>query len=309
MTGHGLRAEIHDLGYQRYSGPRNPASRRWRVIMRYELAFAWQTWWRYKLSLALSVITTFTFGTIIYVMRSETISRLDITGHMMQLVDVLMFTAMRVYTYVAFVLSMTLTATIIANDARNGVLTFHFVRSTRPIDYVLGRFAGLCVLNGTIFAGPVLLALLRAGLVGTAAGVADRFVLVPELAALCALSTAAFAAVPLAFSALSRKQWAGFAVWAGWYVMGGQVTSVLSMVVAGWFGALDIGQCATQGTMRLLDVQFTLPGSGHGRDNDVHIANVPLSAALISLAVQTVLALALTTLKLQRDQRDAAGGS
>ena len=50
----------------------------------------------------------------------------------------------------AFVLSLTLGATIIANDTRSGAFTFYYVRSVRPRDYVLGKVAGYGVLVATL---------------------------------------------------------------------------------------------------------------------------------------------------------------
>jgi ABC-type transport system involved in multi-copper enzyme maturation permease subunit len=308
VTGSGLRAEIHDLGYKRYTGPRDPASGRWRVIMRYQLAFAWQNWWRYKLAVVLSVITTFVFGTLIYVLRSKTMTELDKTGLSIAFVDLMMITSVSVYVKIAFILSLTLTVMTIANDARSGALTFHFVRSTRPIDYVIGRFAGLCILNAALFVGPVLLALLRAGLSGATGGEGlDKLALVGELAGLAVLAIGAYSSVPLAFSALSKQPWTGFGMWAGWYVMGTGVAALIGAFVWGPIGALDLAGAVDQAAYKLVDLPAIVPG-GKGNSN-IPTVFIPLWAALLSLALQTAVALAFTVFKLQRAQRDAAGGS
>jgi ABC-type transport system involved in multi-copper enzyme maturation permease subunit len=307
VTSSGLRAEIHDLGYKRYDGPRNPASGRWRVIMRYQLALAWQTWWRYKLPVILAVIATFVFGTLIYVLRSKTVSELDKSGISVAFVDLMLFTSVSVYVKIAFILSLTLTVMTVANDAKSGALTFHFVRSTRPIDYVIGRFAGLCVLNGALFVGPVLLALLRAGLTTASGDGGAKLALVGELAGLCALATAAYSAVPLAFSALSKQSWTGFGMWAGWYIMAGQVVAAIGVFVWGPIAAVDLAAAVTQATTKLLDLTFVVPGDKGG--SDIPTSFVPLWASLLSLVVQIVCALAFTVKMLQRAQRDAAGGS
>jgi hypothetical protein len=308
VNGTGLRAEIHDLGYKRYTGPRDPASGRWRVIMRYQLGFAWQTWWRYKLAAVLAVIATFVFGTLIYVLRSKTMSELDKTGISVAFVDLMLLASVGVYVKFAFLLSLTLTAMSIANDARSGALTFHFVRSTRPIDYVIGRFAALCVLNGTLFVGPVLLALLRAGLSGATGGEGlDKLALVGELAGLCALASAAYSAVPLAFSALSKQSWTGFGLWAGWYIMGGGVVATVGMFVWGPIGALDLAGAVGQATTKLIALPMVMPGDKS--NSDIPTSFVPLWASLVSLVGQTIGALAFTVKMLQRAQRDAAGGS
>jgi hypothetical protein len=274
--------------------------------MRYHLAFAWQTWWRYKAAAALALIATFVFGTLIYVLRSKTVAELDKTNLSVAFVDLLLLMSVGAYVKFAFILSLTLTAMSIANDARSGALTFHFVRSTRPIDYVIGRFAALCILNGTLFVGPVLLALLRAGLSGATGGEGfDKLALVGELAGLCALATAAYSAVPLAFSSLSKQSWTGFGLWAGWYIMGGGVVGAIGMFVWGPLGALDLAQAVGQAAFKLIDLPL-VPSSKNG---DIPASFVPLWASVVSLVLQTIGGLAFTVKMLQRAQRDAAGGS
>ena len=48
---------IHDLGYQRYIGARRATGTRWRVVMNNQIGTSWKTWWRFKSSLGLAVIT------------------------------------------------------------------------------------------------------------------------------------------------------------------------------------------------------------------------------------------------------------
>ena len=48
---------------------------------------------------------------------------------------------------------------MIAGDMQSGAFTFYFARSTRPIDYVLGKLGGLGVLvAGLVFVFPVIVA-------------------------------------------------------------------------------------------------------------------------------------------------------
>lgn len=303
-----LKAEIHDLGYKRYDGPRNPASQRWRVILRYQLHYAWQTWWRYKLALALAVVATFVFGTLIYVLRSKTMTEFDKAGVTVRFVDFMVFTAIGVYVKLAFIVTMTMTALTIANDERTGALVFYFVRSTRPIDYVIGRFLGLCLLNGVLLmAGPLLLVLLRIGLADAGEDTLTNLMMIPKILLLTGLATAAFSAVPLAFSAMSKNQWTGFALWAGWYIMGGQIVALLGLMVSGPVGALDLAVATTQGALKLLDIAIVIPGQRG--NSDVAASFVPLWASLVSLGAQAAAGLALATLKLKRSQGDVAGGS
>ena len=212
------------------------------------------------------------------------------------------------YVKFAFILSLTLTVMSIANDARAGALTFHFVRSTRPIDYVIGRFAALCVLNGTLFVGPVLLALLRAGLSGATGG--DGRIGSRWSASSPGCSRSRPRRTPRcrsAFSALSRQSWTGFGLWAGWYIMGGSVVGAIGMFVWGPVGALDLAQAVGQAATKLVDLPMLMPGGKGGQRHPTSF--VPLWASLVSLAVQSVGALAFTVKMLQRAQRDAAGGS
>src|SRR5205807_9358722 len=94
--------EIHDLGYQRYDGIRRPASTRWQVIMRHQIAFGWVTWWRYKLALVLAVITTCVCGALLYFLRSETITALAPGGAALKLADVLLPVSINFFCKIAF---------------------------------------------------------------------------------------------------------------------------------------------------------------------------------------------------------------
>jgi hypothetical protein len=130
--------------------------------------------------------------------------------------------------------------------------------------------------------------------------------MIPKIILLGTLSTAAFSSVPLAFSAMSKNQWTGFAMWAGWYIMGGQIMALLGMMVAGSFGAVDLAVATSQGALKLLDIAIVIPGQKSG--GDVAVSFVPLAASLISLAVQAAAGLAVATFKLQRAQRGLAVG-
>ena len=107
----------------------------------------------------------------------------------------------------AFVLSLTLGATIIASDMQSGAFTFYFVRSIRPRDYVLGKLAGYGLLVATIVLDRAARARgLRLGLSrdDRRAGRAPALIL-PKVLAIGALATLAYTAVPLAILGARRR--------------------------------------------------------------------------------------------------------
>ena len=63
--------QIHDLGYQRYLGPRRAQGTRWVVIARQQLGAAWRGWWRYKLWLIASVIATAIAIAVLYLLSNR----------------------------------------------------------------------------------------------------------------------------------------------------------------------------------------------------------------------------------------------
>ena len=298
-------AEIHDLGYKRYDGPRRAASTRWQVIMRHQIAYAWKTWWRYKLPLVLALLVTTVFAALLYFLRSDTVREFDRAGMAVKMADFLLPTAIAGYTLCGFVFAMTVGAGTVSSDLKSGAFTFYFVRSTRPIDYVLGRFLGLAALAAPLMlAGPLILALLRLGLTDDNDTLASSVMIVPKMLLVGVLGTIVYAAIPLAFSAIGNSRGLTIGMFALHYIV---LTSIFVLVASATtpsLASLDFPAALRQLAIHLFDIPMP-PQRGDGPK----IPEIPIVASIVSLVVQSVLALVFVTFKLTKQQRDVGGSS
>ena len=292
---------IHDLGYQRYVGSRRSAATRWRVIVKNQLAIAWKTWWRYKAVLALAVVVTFVAGGFMYLASDRTVRAFGRGGIPTMMKEVAIPVAMQWYCRAAFLLSLTLTAGVVATDMQSGAFTFYFARSIRPIDYVIGKLIGMVLLVATItLAGPVLLAALRIGLSGDETeSLADALPVLLKVFAIGGLATLVYAAVPLGFSALVPNRRYALALWAAYYLVVGAMAIGVGYATSHALGALQLPSAIEAVTLRLFDVEIL-----HGLD-----AKVPLAAGLISIAAHVAVAIGLVAWRVRSAQRSGVGGA
>lgn len=295
------KGTIYDLGYKRYVGTRRPPSTRWLVIMREQISNGWKKWWRYKVALGLAVITLCIAGGVMYFMRNELFRALSSTNDISLTIanGVLPFT-IDFFCRAAFVLSLTLGATIIANDTQSGAFTFYYVRSIRPRDYVIGKLAGYGALVATILiGGPFLLACLRLGLYDNTSQMIDNLMIVPKALAIGALATLAFTTVPLAISALVPNRRYALALWAAYYLIVGSIAGAIGSDSGSPIAAIDILFAVRAVTFDLFDVKFF-----HTR-----ASGLSGTTAAIALVVQSAVAIVIMWYQVSRDQRHGVGGS
>lgn len=290
---------IHDLGYARYAGERRSPTTLWRVIMRQHLAYAWKTRWRYKPWLGAALIVTMIVGAFMYLQTHETIRMLKAMGASVRWIDGALPLAYEYYRMTAFMVSMTIGAAVIARDQETGAFTFYFSRPVRPLDYVLGKLAGQLVLTGLIFlAGPLALALFRIGLSETSAEALDQLVLVPKVLLVGGLASCAYAALPLAVSALAGRRTLALGLWAAYYIVGVSTIAAIGAFTWAPLMAVDPAASVTAVAFATFDV-----GVG-GADN-----LPPAWAAILSLAAQAAGAVALLVRQVARQAAGAVGGS
>lgn len=293
---------IHDLGYQRYAGARRSARTRWRVIVRNQLSVAWKTWWRYKAVLGLAVVVTFVAAGFLYLSADRTIFSFASRGGIgIKLKDAVVPIAMSWYCRAGFLLSLTLTAGIVAGDQQSGAFAFYFARSIRPIDYAIGKLAGMIVLMAPIaLAGPIALASLRIGLSSEdTEPLRDAVPVMWKSLALGSLTTIVYAAVPLGFSALIPNRRYALAVWAAYYIVVGGMALGIGFSTSHWIGAIQLPSAIESVTLRMFDVSII-----HGID-----AQVPLAAGLTSIAVHVVGAIALVMWRVRQAREAGVGGA
>jgi hypothetical protein len=298
-----VTSAIHDLGYKRYVGTRRASSTRWRVIARQQLATAWKGWWRWKLAALLALIPAIVAAAWIFVFANELSS---MTGGALPvtLADAALPLMFGGYCKVAFVASLTIGAAIIAGDVQSGAFVFYFARSTRPIDYLLGKLVGYGIVVASIIAlGPMLVAIMRVALSGThdTHELVHQLAVVPEALGVGLLATLAYTAIPLGFSALVKKRSHALGLWVAYYLLLGNILVVFGFAGnARWVAALDITTALTS----IADTVFGMP-----RMIGSHAIDVPVSACVISIVVQSVVALAVVYWKLSTSQKAGVGGA
>ena len=290
---------IHDLGYKRYAGARLSSATRWLVILRNQIATGWKTWWRFKASLGLAVLTTFIAGGVMFILRDKAIR--DFGGNFAAtMADAALPKSIEWYTRAAFLVSLTIGSRVVAGDVQSGAFTFYFARSVRPRDYVLGKLGGMAGLVMLIMlAGPLVLALSRLGLSDNAEQLVDSLHLIPKAIAIGLIGTIVFAAVPLAFSAMFSNVRYAMALWAAYYLVFGLMVSLLGRASHSWIGALDLATALEAVAMKLFDLQLFRGRAGW----------VPWDAALASLAIHVVAAIAILSVQVRRAYGSGVGGS
>lgn len=296
---------IYDIGYKRYLGTRRATSTRWLVIMRHQIAMGWKKWWRYKLALFSAVVTTFVAGGIMYFMTNKLVRSVGARGSgardaVMTIGDSIVPLSFEWYCRSAFILSLTLGSTIVATDTQSGAFTFYFVRSIRPIDYVLGKLAGLGILIGTlVIAPPLLLAAVRLGFSESTDELVAHLDILPKVLVLGVLATLVYTAVPLAISSLVANRRYALALWVAYYLIVGFIAGNVSAFVSPNAGVLDIQTSLQAITYDLFDIKLLRIRTG----------GLSPQLAVIGLLAQTAIAIAVLWFQVSRDHRTGVGGS
>jgi ABC-type transport system involved in multi-copper enzyme maturation permease subunit len=291
---------IHDLGYQRYVGARLSVARRWRVVMRNQMATAWKTWWRYKAALAITVLAT-CIAAGVMVIFSDKLVRGLIGATAVTLADAALPKSIEWYTRAGFLVSLTVGAHVVAGDRQSGAFTFYFARSVRPRDYVVGKLAGMLVLMAMIhLAGPLVLSLVRLGLAGDVDELVGMLHLVPKALAIGLLGALVFATVPVAFSALLAKPRHAIALWAAYYLVFGSVVSGLGHLEStSWLGALDLPTALDAVAYALFDLKFF----------GMRALHLDPTIAVVSLLAHVGVAIAIVSVQVRRAHGHGVGGA
>ncbi|MDQ3340020.1 MAG: hypothetical protein M4D80_33085 [Myxococcota bacterium] len=296
-----MSGTIHDLGYKRYLGARLASSTRWLVVTRNHIAHAWKTWWRFKSTLGLAVIVTVIAGGVMFLLQDKAIKGVVLpSGIAATLTDGALPRSIQWYSRVAFLLSLTIGARVVAGDMQSGAFTFYFARSVRPRDYVLGKVFGQIALVGMIYMlGPLLLAIARLGLADSTDDLWRLLPVLPKALAIGALGTLAFACVPLGFSALVQNPRYAMAMWAAYYLIVGGMAWVLSRLTDSGIAALDIAAALDSVAFWLFDLELVW---GRAKRIDPYMA-------LASLLAHAGVAVMLVVWQVRRAHLRGIGGA
>jgi ABC-type transport system involved in multi-copper enzyme maturation permease subunit len=302
MTDAAKTGTIHDLGYKRYVGTRRSAATRWLVIMRHQIAMGWKKWWRYKMALSFAVVTTFIAGALMYFATNKIVRKYGAAGgdYILKMADAVVPGSIEWYCRGAFILSLTLAATVVATDTQSGAFTFYYVRSIRPRDYVLGKLAGIGLLVGTIVIVPlVLLTGMRLGLATSTDEVLGLLPMFPKVIAIGVLATLVYTAVPLAISSLVANRRYALALWVSYYLIVGFISGNISLFVSPDAGVFDIQTSLQAVTYELFDMRLLRIKTG----------GLSPKLALYGLVAQSALSIAILWFQVSRDHRSGVGGS
>ena len=296
-----MSGTIHDLGYKRYLGTRLASSTRWLVVMRNHIAHAWKTWWRFKSTLGLAVIVTVIAGGVMFLLQDRAVKGVVLpSGIAATLTDGALPRSIQWYSRVAFLVSLTIGARVVAGDMKSGAFTFYFARSVRPRDYVLGKVVGQMLLVAMIFvAGPLMLAIARLGLADSTDNLIELLPVLPKAIAIGILGTLAFACVPLGFSAIVQNPRYAMAMWASYYLIVGGMAWVVSRVTDSGVAALDIAASLDRVAFWLFDLELVY---GRAKRIDPYVA-------LASLLVHAAIGVLLVVWQVRRAHLRGIGGA
>jgi ABC-2 type transport system permease protein len=288
-----MTGAIHDLGYKRYLGTRRPQSTRWRVIVRNQVGTGWKTWWRFKAAIGVAVIVMIVFAAFMYVRRFIP-GRGDrlLVGPGESAYDGLLAMSMQWFCYAAFLVGLTVGSGTIAADRQVGAFTFYFARPVRPIDYVLGKFGGLFLLQLILIAAPtVALAAFRCGMVDNTDELIRTLPVLGKAALSGVLAAAVYAAVPLGLSSLVARRRNAVALWAVFYVLICNMLYVIGHSGSPWIGQFDLSSAVKSADSGILGVHV----------NPMFMSTGPLDASLVALAFYTIGGVALAWWQVSRD--------
>lgn len=302
---------IHDLGYQRYVGTRLPQATRWKVVMRQQLAFAWKTWWRFKVPMIGALIATVVGGAVMYVWADTVMGVLGRrggpaeagagpggpAGFVVRFLDGIVPLSVVWYCKLGFIASLTVAAQTVSTDIGSGALTFYFARPVRPVDYVLGKAAGLALLAALLVGlGPILLTLFQLGLSSSTEELVNKLPHLAHAALIGGLGTLVYSVVPLGFSALVTDRRWSLGLWAIYYVAFGSIMAALGMAVFPPLAALDLPTALTRVSMALFDVTF------------VHTVPFAVGWGVASVVLHAAVALALVLWRVRKEAHQGVGG-
>lgn len=292
--------QVHDLGYKRYVGTRRDVGTRWRVIMRHQITTGWTGWWRFKIWLLTGSVTTAIIAGILYFARAEVFRRVgSIGGVVLTYADGLLPDAPRWLSISAFVISLTISSTVVAGDIASGAFTFYFARSVRPRDYVLGKLAGVAVLVSFIMLlGPIALAIVRLGLSEDTDQLIAVLPILPKAILIGVIGTLVYTAVPLGFSALVANRRYAIGLWAIYYVPVSWAAVGIGYAIHPDIAAIDLTTALHAFSLHLFGLQTrtlrTEPST---------------AAALISLLGHVALAIGVMVWRVRNAQRTGVGGA
>jgi ABC-2 type transport system permease protein len=231
MSDNPVRGVIHDIGYQRYEGPRLGRNYAVRSLWQYSMRTAYGL----GRSAKAKVLPAGLFGlacmasVILVVVNTQAPQR------------VISYVGMvSTFSYAATVFVAIVGPELVSRDLRNNLLALYFSRPVSRSDYALAKLAALAGAVFVLFAGPLLIMYLGMafdtdnGLSGVLDETGD---LLAGLAA-AAIHAAVFAALALPLAALTGRRMFGTAMIIGVFLLTAPLSGVVRQLDHGSLGQL-----------------------------------------------------------------------
>jgi hypothetical protein len=217
------KAEIHDLGYQRYEGTRTPVRFRFWAIAENVFRLAWRQKFLVRGPMFISGAIVGVIGVVMYLTRFTLKRVVDGPfGAFIPREDLMTVVALEGFRMMSFVLALAVASAAVADDLKQGAFQFYFSRAIRRGDYILGKVLGVAMVVGVpLLGGPLLISILRLFYAGDFGQVLGELHLLLRALAFGIPATLAFALIPLGVSALlGQKRLAQIAVALGYILVG-----------------------------------------------------------------------------------------
>ncbi len=307
----GLKAEIRDLRYHPYEGPRLVGSRAWIIAsagLRQVTKSRWTKWLA-----ASSLAITAGFGLAMYLaikvkqVTHGMVSAQTMPNHVMkQLLTANRYVADGILvnaTVIGFFAALIAAGPAIADDLKGGGLHFHFSRPVTTSDYVLGKLLPTIIAVWVMALIPALvLGLLRTMLSPSGESlwkpleVLGRGLLLSGLAAI-------FMAVPaVAMSAVTKRKGVARLLWAALFLLGGAASGVAVGVTKNLqWAVISISEAVKAVGYGI----FSLPWPPRGHHGLSQGSGSTWIWGLVSASIYMLLGLALVTWRVSRTRRSA----
>jgi ABC-type transport system involved in multi-copper enzyme maturation permease subunit len=147
--------KIHDLGYQRYDGPRTPHGQRYLTVMRIALRLSLK-WWLW-VTLVFAVAQVAIFGVVMYFLGRVSEIPVGLDAPRPDFLVLKLLTEWYGVIPLCFVVGLFAGGSAVADDARAGAFQFYFSRPVSKGHYLAGKLLAVCALTGAVVLGPTIL--------------------------------------------------------------------------------------------------------------------------------------------------------
>ncbi|MBK6515604.1 MAG: hypothetical protein IPM79_35105 [Polyangiaceae bacterium] len=242
MTQKAPFAQIHEQGYERYTGARSEQGSRFWIVAKNVASIAWRSRWAVKIPIVLTALTVMALAGVMFLSKGAQVPQPG-SGQLVPIEVAIILGSTGWLTLLATILGTALGCSTVADDLKVGAFQFYFSRSLRANDYAIGKLLGVAAVVGVpLLVAPTLLALVRVGLCKDATELGETWAILPRAVAWGLSGTLTFTLVSIGLGAALANRRAAQAGFLVWYLVIGSIAKVVAQVTktpeAGLF-ALD----------------------------------------------------------------------